>query len=193
VTRPLLLLAEVTAQATPLESVPYDWAALQLTRLGATAGVAALGFAGFMAGMRAARLAGERLSPRWLALALSRFGLVLPTAGFVVPAASTHPASFIAGLAVAGVGSSWFFPLAYAAAARIPGVAPGTGAATVSLACRIGLLVEPIVVGALADLAGLRWGFALVAVLAAALGLAASRIIPSTTDPSRQGPDLVKL
>jgi hypothetical protein len=79
---------------------------------------------------------------------------------------------------LAGAGASAFFPLAFSAAARLPGVAPGAGAATVSLAARLGFLAEPLVVGALAEAVGLRWAFLFVACVAAALAAAAPRIVP---------------
>jgi MFS family permease len=50
----------------------------------------------------------------------------------------------------------------------------------VSLAARLGFLVEPLIVGALAEAVGLRWAFALVAVVALVLAAAATRIVPAT-------------
>jgi MFS family permease len=76
--------------------------------------------------------------------------------------------------------------LAFSGAANTPGVAPGAGAATVSLAARLGFLIEPLVVGAVAELVGLRWAFVLVAVVAVALAAAAGRIVPPAahSDPA---------
>jgi hypothetical protein len=91
-----------------------------------------------------------------------------------------HPVVFGAGLVVAGVGASGFFPLAFSAAGNTAGVAPGAGAATVSLTARLGFLFEPLLMGGLAELVGLRWAFAAVAAVALGLAAAAGRIIPST-------------
>jgi MFS family permease len=90
-----------------------------------------------------------------------------------------NPAAFAIGLTLAGLGAAGFFPLAFSAAARTEGVSPGSGAATVSLAARLGFMVEPVLVGAVADLVGLRWAFGLVAGVALLLAAAAPRIIPA--------------
>ncbi|HEX5944709.1 MAG TPA: hypothetical protein VFY82_00455, partial [Acidimicrobiales bacterium] len=94
---------------------------------------------------------------------------------------------FAAGLVVAGVGASGFFPLAFSAAGNTAGVAPGAGAATVSLSARLGFLIEPLLMGGLAELVGLRWAFAAVAAVALGLAAAARRIIPPTDQPAGTG------
>jgi MFS family permease len=175
------ILAAATIGGAMLEGVPSDWAAVRIQQFGVASWVPALGFAAFMAGMLAGRAVGDHLTDRYGGAAVLRYGTALAAAGFVFGALVAHPATFMVGLAVAGFGASAFFPLAFSAASRTPGVAPGVGAATVSLAARIGFLVEPVVVGALAELIGLRGGFVLVAGVAVVLSIAAPRIIP----PSR--------
>jgi MFS family permease len=56
-------------------------------------------------------------------------------------------------------------------------VAAGAAAATVSLAARLGFMVEPVIMGTLAQLVGLRWAFVAVAALAVAVALAAPRVL----------------
>jgi MFS family permease len=175
------ILAAATIGGAMLEGAPSDWAAVRIQQFGVASWVPALGFAAFMAGMLAGRAVGDHLTDRYGGAAVLRFGTALAAAGFVFGALIAHPATFMVGLAVAGFGASAFFPLAFSAASRTPGVAPGVGAAAVSLAARIGFLVEPILVGALAELIGLRGGFVLVAGVALVLSIAAPRIIP----PSR--------
>jgi MFS family permease len=175
------ILAAATIGGAMLEGAPSDWAAVRIQQFGVASWVPALGFAAFMAGMLAGRAVGDHLTDRYGGAAVLRFGTALAAAGFVFGALIAHPATFMVGLAVAGFGASAFFPLAFSAASRTPGVAPGVGAAAVSLAARIGFLVEPILVGGLAELIGLRGGFVLVAGVAVVLSIAAPRIIP----PSR--------
>ncbi len=181
----IVVLAVATVAGSIMEGAPTDWSALRLERLGTGPGVAALGVAAFMAGMLAGRLVGDRLTDRYGGPAVLRAGMLLAAAGLLAGAVADTPAAFVAGLVVAGLGVSAYFPLAFSAAARTPGVAPGAGAATVSLAARIGFLVEPIVMGALAGAIGLRWAFVAVAALGTALAVAAPRFIPPTT---RAGP-----
>jgi hypothetical protein len=103
--------------------------------------------------------------------------MALVAAGLLAGALVDHPLAFAAGLVVAGVGAAGLFPLAFSAAATTPGVAPGAGAATVSLAARLGFMAEPVLVGTLAELVGLRWAFAAVAALAVAVAVATPRVL----------------
>jgi MFS family permease len=183
--RPIVVLAAATVGGAIIEGAPSDWSAIQLERIGVGAGVAALGYAAFMAGMVAGRFIGDRLTDRFGGAVVLRGGTALVAAGLLTGIAVNHPAAFAMGLTLAGLGAAGFFPLAFSAAARTEGVSPGTGAATVSLAARLGFMVEPVLVGAVADLVGLRWAFGLVAAVALALAAAAPRIVPARCSPAR--------
>jgi len=176
---PIVVLAAATVAGAVVEGGASDWSAIQLERLGVATGVSALGYAAFMAGMVGGRFAGDRLTDRFGGPALLRGGMAMVAAGLLVGVSSANPVAFAVGLLFAGLGAAGFFPLAFSAAARTPGVAPGSGAATVSLAARVGFLVEPVIVGAVADLFGLRWAFVLVAGTAVALAAAAPLVIPA--------------
>src|SRR5690606_10618339 len=110
-------------------------------------------------------------------------GMLAVGAGLGAGVLVDRPAVFAVGLVLAGAGASGLFPLAFSAAGTTPGVAPGAGAATVSLAARLGFLAEPLLVGALAQVAGLRWAFAAVGAVALAIGLAAPRIVRPAARP----------
>jgi MFS family permease len=177
----IVVLALATVAGSIMEGAPTDWSALRLERFGTGPGVAALGVAAFMAGMLAGRLVGDPLTDRHGGPTVLRAGMLLAAAGLVTGAVIDEPVAFALGLVVAGFGVSAYFPLAFSAAARSPGVAPGAGAATVSLAARVGFLAEPIVMGALAETVGLRWAFVAVAAVGVALAAAAPRVIPAAT------------
>jgi len=183
--RALVVLGVMTVGGAIVEGAPTDWSALRLERLGTGPGTAALGVAAFMAGMFAGRAIGDHLTDRYGGAAVLRLGMILVAAGLGLGVAVDQPVAFAAGLVLAGAGASAFFPLAFSTAARLPGVAPGAGAATVSLAARLGFLAEPLVIGALAEAIGLRWAFLFVAAVALALAVAASRIVPAS---ARLGP-----
>ena len=176
--RPIVVLAAATVGGAIIEGAPSDWSAIQLERMGVAAGVSALGYAAFMAGMVAGRFAGDRLTDRFGGAVVLRGGTALVAAGLLIGVAVNHPVAFAVGLALAGLGAAGFFPLAFSAAARTEGVSPGSGAAAVSLAARLGFMVEPVIVGAVAQLLSLRWAFGLVAVVALVLAAAAARIVP---------------
>jgi MFS family permease len=180
---PLLALGAATVGGAVIEGAPTDWGAIQLERYGVGEGVAALGVAAFMGGMVAGRLGGDWLTDRLGGARVLRLGASLVAGGLAFGALVGHPAAFLAGLVVAGVGAAGFFPLAFSAAARTPGVSPGAAAATVSLAARLGFLAEPVLVGAVSELVGLRWAFGLVAATAVALAAAAPRIMGPRREP----------
>jgi MFS family permease len=182
---PLAVLGLLTVGGAIAEGAPTDWSALRLERLGTGPGTAALGVAAFIAGMLAGRAAGDHLTDRHGGAAVLRGGMALAAVGLCLGTVVDRPIAFAAGLVLAGAGVSAFFPLAFSAAARLPGVAPGAGAATVSLAARLGFLAEPLVVGTLAEAVGLRWAFLFVAAVAAALAVAAPHIVPPS---ARLGP-----
>lgn len=172
------LLAALSIGGAMLEGPPADWGAVRIEQFGVASWVPALGFAAFMAGMLAARAIGDHLTDRHGDAAVLRVGTALAAVGFLFGAVVAHPVTFMLGLAMAGFGASALFPLAFSAASRTPGVAPGVGAAVVSLTARVGFLVEPVLVGALAELVDLRWSFLLVAGVAVVLSVAAPRIVP---------------
>lgn len=184
--RPIVVLAAATVGGAIIEGAPSDWSAIQLERMGVAAGVSALGYAAFMAGMVGGRFAGDRLTDRFGGAAVLRGGTALVAAGLLIGVAVNHPAAFAVGLALAGLGAAGFFPLAFSAAARTQGVSPGSGAAAVSLAARLGFMIEPVIIGAVAELMSLRWAFGLVAVVALVLAAAAPRIVPGR-GPSTMG------
>lgn len=125
------------------------------------------------------RLVGDRRTDRHGRAAVLRRGMVLCAAGLGGGAVLGAPVPFLAGLGLAGAGVSVFFPLAFSAAVESAG---GTGAAVVSLGARAGFLVEPVLVGAVADATDLRVAFALTGAVAALVAGAAVRIVaPRTT------------
>jgi hypothetical protein len=185
--RPIAALCVAMVGVAVVESASGSWAAVRLTDLGASDAVAALGLGAFTAGMITARLVGDPLTDRWGTGPALRVGLAVAAAGYGLSAVVTQPAPFIAAMAIAGIGCSGCFPLLFGAAAQAPGLAPGSGIATASLAARTGFLVQPAVIGLVADHAGLRPAFAGVAAVAVALAGAATRVLPGGEPPANVG------
>jgi MFS family permease len=169
----LLVIGVATTAAAMLEGTMGDWSAVQADRLGLPLGAAPLGTAAFMGGMLAGRLRGDRRTDRHGPVIVLRQGMLVCAAGLLLGAPFGAP-EFLAGVAVAGYGVSVFFPLAFSTAGRIGG---GGGAAVVSLAARVGFIIEPLLVGAVSDAASLRVAFAGAAIVALALAGAAGRIV----------------
>ena len=141
--RPIVVLAAATVGGAIIEGAPSDWSAIQLERMGVAAGVSAAWVcAAFMAGMVAAaspatgsptgsaapRSCGA--APRWWRPASDRrrresTRCVRGRAG---PSPASAPPASSPGLLGRGPD---------------PGRPPGAGAAAVSLAARLGFMIEP--------------------------------------------------
>ncbi|ALD14417.1 hypothetical protein AES38_15195 (plasmid) [Clavibacter capsici] len=68
----------------------------------------------------------------------------------------------IVGFGVAGFGVATLIPSAMQAADDLPGFAPGAGLTIIGWLLRVGFLLSPPVVGAIADASSLRYGLILV-------------------------------
>ncbi|WP_328966790.1 MFS transporter [Streptomyces sp. NBC_00239] len=143
------------------EGAANDWAAVYLRdETGATAALAAAGFAVFAGAMFLGRLVGDRL--------VARFGPIRPflagtlTAGVclgaALPAGST--VAGLLGLALFGFGISYTLPLILAATGSAPGRSPTRAIATVSILGYLGFFTGPALIGAVADAYGLTLGLA---------------------------------
>jgi hypothetical protein len=176
--RALIFLGVVCALAFCVEGGIENWSALFLEReLGAPPAVSALG-----PGAYAVALVAGRLSAQWLnrrvgdTLLLGAGGCVsvlgLLTASVAGSAALAIPAFF-----VAGIGVSFAAPLLFGAAGRGASEAErGASVATVTTLGYLGFLAGPPIVGAVAEAAGIRASFVLLAGAAAAVAVAAPRL-----------------
>ena len=170
----LLLIGIVGAVAFIVEGGIESWSALFLERqLDARPAVSGLGpgvFGGSMALGRFFGQAAGRFSDR----ALLGGGAVLAMVGCVVAAAAPNAPVGLAGFALAGAGISLNAPIVFGFAGRRSDA--GTAVATVTTIGYLGLLVGPPLVGGIAQATSLRVSFVVLAVIAAAVALAATRL-----------------
>ena len=78
----------------------------------------------------------------------------------------------LAGLALGGVGVSFYAPIIFGAGGR----KSASAVATVTTLGYVGLLIGPALVGAVAQLTSLRGSFVVLALVATAVGVAATRV-----------------
>jgi MFS family permease len=153
-----------------IEDAPASWGALLLRGVGAGATASGLAYTGFQAAMTLGRVAGDRVVDRWGEVTVVLTGGLLVALAVGGGLVVERPWALICGFALAGFGAAPLFPVAFHAAGNLPGLATGNGVAIVSWLARVGFLVAPPLIGALADRAGLRMG--LVVVPMAGLGVA---------------------
>jgi fucose permease len=156
------------------EGAIADWSAVYLEDvLGASAAVAASGYAAFSIAIAACRFGGDPLIRRFGAPAIVRVGCLVAAVGMVVALVGGTVPTTIAGFALVGAGLAATFPTALGAAGRTPGMAPGMAIGAVATAGYAGLLTGPPIIGFISNAASLRVGLAMVILLCIAGALLA--------------------
>jgi len=169
--RALLLIGLIAAAAFVVEGGIESWSALFLERqLDAQPAVSGLGPGVFGASMAAGRFAGQaaRVSDR----VLLGGGAALAACGCALAAVAPNAPIALAGFAIGGMGIAVNAPIVFGAAGR----RAATAVATVTTIGYFGLLVGPPLVGGIAQLTSLRWSFAALAAIAAAVAAATTRL-----------------
>jgi MFS family permease len=162
-TRRLLVLGTMGATVLTCEAAVANWSGVLLhENLGATLGVAALGYIAFTACETAGRLVGDKLSARYPARILVRTGAATAAGGLTAVVLSPSPALVIAGFAVMGLGLATPLPVLFSVVGHLG--ADGAGAA--ALVARFttmtysGILLGPALIGWVAQAVGLTWTLA---------------------------------
>ena len=184
--RPLLVLGALAAIAYFVENAWQSWSAVHLeSTLDAAPGIAALGPALFGASAAAGRLGGHALADRVGERTLLSAGAAIGAAGTLLAALAGSVPPALAGIAVAGIGTSVCAPTLLGLAGRLVGPDQRGGAVSaVTTLAYAGFLVGPAAVGLVAGAASLPAalaGVAGVAALLAALARLAPRSRSATT------------
>jgi MFS family permease len=177
--RPLLVLGALAALAYLVENAWQSWSAVHLeSDLGAAAGIAALGPALFGGSAAAGRLGGHALAGRVGERALLAAGAAIGAAGTLLAALAASVPVALAGIAVAGVGTSVCAPTLLGLAGRLVGPDQrGSAVSAVTTLAYAGFLVGPAAVGLVAGATSLSAALAGVAGVAALLA-ALARFAP---------------
>lgn len=162
------------------EGVAADWSAVYLKdSLGASAGLAAVGFAAYALTMAAGRLVGDRLALRWGPSGLLvRCGL-LAGAGLATALVIGHPAAGIVGFALLGAGVAPVVPVVFRAGGTTPGVPSSQGIAMVGWLGYVGMMAGPPVIGFTAEVIGLPAALGIVCGMVLAVALLAGYARPA--------------
>jgi MFS family permease len=175
----LVLMALLATCSLLGEGAAEGWSAVYLRdNLGTSAGLAAIGYAGFSVAMAFGRLSGDRLGLRFGAVTLMRSCGLLAVIGLATALLSGSPAGAIAGFTIFGAGLSCTFPLLLSAAGNADPARPSYGIARVAGFGYVGLLCGPVLIGGLATALGLQWALALPVLLALSLAAGAGAVAP---------------
>ena len=156
-------LVVIASSGAIVEDAGSSWAAIYLSGpLAASAFVASLGFIALQSLQFVGRVVGDRLIDRFGQRTVARTGGLIVCVGMGSALLFPSVIATIVGFGLAGLGVATLIPAAMHAADQIPGLAPGTGLTIVSWLLRLGFLLSPPVVGAIADASNLRTGLILV-------------------------------
>jgi fucose permease len=156
-------LAIIAAAGALVEDAGSSWSAVYLTgSLDATASVAGLGFVSLVAAQFVGRLIGDRVIDRFGPRTTAIVGGLIAAIGMGTALAFPSVIGTIVGFGAAGFGVATVIPTAMHAADELPGFTRGTGLTIVTWLLRLGFLLSPPIVGAVADSAGLRTGLLVV-------------------------------
>jgi fucose permease len=166
----LLLVGVMTLCATTIEGAAADWLALFLTdERGASASLAAAGYAVFAVAMAGGRFSGTVVAERLGRDGAVRVGGLVSLAGVLLTVAGPGLASAYLGAALWALGVCLVFPAAVSAGGEAP-ERPQDAIAAVTTIGYGGFLLGPPLIGVLAEQVGL--GRALLVLLVLAAGIA---------------------
>jgi MFS family permease len=172
--RTALWLCGCVALGLLCEGAIGNWSAVYLANdLAAPPSIAAAGYAAFSAAMVAGRLGGDRFVARFGQARTVRYGGVASAVGMAVALIAPQPVTGAIGFGLVGLGLSNVVPIVFSAAARA-GSSPAAGVAMAASAGYSGLLLGPVLIGALATIFGLKVSLWLVAGCAGVIALTAN-------------------
>lgn len=148
------------------EGAVADWSAIYIRDyLSGSAAMAGLGFAGFSLTMAIGRFTGDSIIPKYGSKAIIQFGSVLGAIGLAAVIFIPNIYVAIAGFTIIGLGFSCVVPILFSAAAKVPGVVPGTGIAAVTTSGIFGFLIGPPSIGMIANQFSLTFAYGCMMVL----------------------------
>jgi hypothetical protein len=153
--RRLLPLAALTFVLMATEGSVGDWSGTYLARSGVAVGATAAGYAAFSLLMITGRLVGDGIVGAAGPRATIGLGALIAAAGLAISAAWPGLAGGVIGFGLVGAGLANVVPVLFSVAGRV-GSSPAVGVASAATAGYAGLLIGPVVIGAIASAVGLR-------------------------------------
>jgi Major Facilitator Superfamily len=153
--RRLLPLAVLSFVLMATEGAVGDWSGTYLARSGVDPGATAAAYAAFSLLMITGRIVGDGIVGAAGTRATVGFGALLAGAGLTISGAWPGLAGGVIGFGLVGAGLANVVPVLFSVAGRI-GSSPAVGVASAATAGYAGLLIGPVVIGAVASGVGLR-------------------------------------
>lgn len=162
------------------EGVANDWSVLHLSSiLDAPAATAAFAYGCFATAMTVGRFAADRVSHRFGAVALVRYGSVIAALGIAVVVFAPWIPLALVGWTVFGIGLSGSVPQLFGAAGHFDPESAGTNVSRVAGLGYLGMLAGPMIIGPLTVLMPLNLTFLLPMVFCVVAASAARILRPA--------------
>lgn len=160
------------------EGTMYDWSGIYFRKAVHTSGkVATMGFVVYMVSMTCGRLVGDRMAGKIGVRNMLTYSGLLICMGLLIAVLFPYPLIAGFGFMLTGFGVSCVIPMVFSMAGQSAAMSSGSAIASVSMVGYLGFLIVPPMVGTVAQLAGLRWSFALIAVFGLAITVLVQRLI----------------
>jgi MFS family permease len=165
-TRALLVLGAISFFALLTEGAIADWGSVYITRtLESSPALAGVAFAAFGGGMAISRFAGDRLRVLLGPVRLVALGAGTTAAVLTLALIADSPLAVVPCFALVGLGLGNAFPVALAAAGKVPAaMSSGAAVASVSTVGYLGFLLGPAMIGFIAGAASLSLALGLLVV-----------------------------
>jgi predicted MFS family arabinose efflux permease len=173
----LLQLGLIAFCCLSAEGCMFDWSGVYFKEIvGAKGYMISIGYASFMIMMATGRFSGDKLAANFGRKKMVQLSGVLIFTGMMI--AVLFPTLIMAtiGFLIVGFGVSSIIPLLYSTAGKVKDVTSSIAIATVSGVGFFGFLMGPPLIGYIAQIAGLRYSFAVIAVLGLGISFLISKV-----------------
>jgi MFS family permease len=142
------------------EGAIVDWSAIFLHEIReAEDYLSGLGYAGFSLSMTLGRFSGDHIMQRFSPRPILLGSFLVVMAGLVIVVMTARPWESILGFTLAGAGYALLVPIVFSEAAARPNISPSQGIAAVASSGYVGFLLGPVVIGGIAEISDLTYGF----------------------------------
>jgi MFS family permease len=163
------------------ENTMYDWSGIYFQKvLHASKPAATAAFVVYMVSMTIGRFTGDKLVASAGIKKVLSFSGILILAGLLFSVLLPYNYTVYVGYAMVGMGVSCVVPLVFSMAGKSQSMNTGQALAAISTVGYLGFLIIPPAVGFIAQAAGLRWAFGIVAGFGALIIVMVSKLKPQT-------------
>jgi len=159
------------------EGAMADWSGVYFQNVvKAPAAFITLGYVAFTAAMATGRFLGDRMVTKLGIKKVLQLSATFISTGLFISILFPYLASSVVGFLLVGLGVSSVVPLIYSQAGKSGTMQPGLALAAVSSISFLGFLIGPPLIGFVAEAAGLRLSFAVIAIIGLFPAILASRV-----------------